>query len=60
MLVAIYSYMINEIQKQVPKHQIYIVSKHPERHKLFLEEKDLKFSHSSTFTEEYYELLSSK
>ncbi len=52
--------MINEIQKQVPKHQIYIVSKHPERHKLFLEEKDLKFSHSSTFTEEYYELLSSK
>ncbi|MGO2206159.1 CDP-glycerol glycerophosphotransferase family protein [Staphylococcus xylosus] len=51
-------YMINEIQKQVPKHQIYIVSKHPERHKLFLEEKGFKNFHIvQHLSEEYYELL---
>ncbi|PTI73506.1 CDP-glycerol glycerophosphotransferase family protein, partial [Staphylococcus succinus] len=51
-------YLIKEIQKQVPKSKIYIVSKKPEQHKLFLEEKGFEnFQIVQHLSEEYYEVL---
>lgn len=51
-------YLIKEIQKQVEKCKVFLVSKQPEKHKKFLEEKG--FSNIQIvkhLSEEYYELL---
>ncbi|WP_342366178.1 CDP-glycerol glycerophosphotransferase family protein [Staphylococcus pasteuri] len=51
-------YLIKEIQRQVEKCKVFVVSKQPEKHKKFLEEKG--FSNIQIvkhLSEEYYELL---
>ena len=51
-------YLIDEIQKQVEKSKIFIVSKQPDKHKKLLEEKGISNIHMvKHLSEEYYELL---
>lgn len=51
-------YLIEEIQKEVPSSKIFIVSKNPEKHKKFLENKGFKnFTIIKHLSVEYYHLL---